>query len=170
MCWEVKATLIGIVLTFIVGLFNIIVTLRQSNKNTFINTITIARKEYLTALRNTVAEFCAIAVNENKDNVMLRKLAYQLKMFMNPAGYIGCWDYEAILLIDKIVESKNKYDIETFIALMQSWLALEWHGITNEGKYGILKKKKKNELQKKYYSEYKEYVNKIQNTSTQHAV
>ena len=47
MCWEITVTLIGITLTFIVGVINIIVTLRQSNKNTFINTITIARKEYL---------------------------------------------------------------------------------------------------------------------------
>jgi hypothetical protein len=112
MYWEVTPTLIGIVLTFIVGLINIIVTLKQSNKNTFINTITIARKDYLTALRNTVAEFCAIAVKENNDNAKLIDLSYQLKMFMNPAGYIDSWDHKAILLIDKIVESKNKYDIE----------------------------------------------------------
>ncbi len=107
MCWEITVTLIGITLTFIVGVINIIVTLRQSNKNTFINTITIARKEYLSMLRKTVAEFCAIAVDENKDDVKLIDLSYQLKMFMNPADYPDCWDGEAIKLIDRIVQVKK---------------------------------------------------------------
>ena len=165
MCWEITVTLIGITLTFIVGVINIIVTLRQSNKNTFINTITIARKEYLSMLRKTVAEFCAIAVDENKDDVKLIDLSYQLKMFMNPAGYPDCWDGEAIKLIDRIVQVKNenkKNDIDKLVALMQSWLALEWHGMTNEGKQGILNKKEKNKLRDKFYNEYQKYL-KIKN-------
>lgn len=163
MCWEITVTLIGITLTFIVGVINIIVTLKQSNKNTFINTITIARKEYLMALRKTVAKFCAIAINENKDDVQLIDLSYQLKMFMNPAGYINCWDDEAIQLIDKIVHAENeekKNDIDKFTALMQSWFALEWYGMTNESKQGILNKKEKNKLRNKFYLEYQKYIKK----------
>lgn len=183
MNWEEKVTLIGIGLTFIVGVVNIIVTIGQSKKNTFINTVTTLRKEYTVKLRELTAEFCSIATllienNENSNRVKeqakyenkLIELSYQLKTMMNPAGYIDWWDHEAILLIDKIVENKNKCDIETLIALMQSWFALEWHGVTDEGKYGNLNSKQKNELRKKYYSEYKNYLNKRQNTSTQHVV
>ncbi|WP_026215953.1 hypothetical protein [Porphyromonas macacae] len=89
-------TLIGVILTFIIGLVNIIVTLKQSNKNTFINTITIARKEYLIALCKTVAEFCTMAITGNENKTELIGLSYQLKMFMNPAGCPDCWDGEAL--------------------------------------------------------------------------
>jgi hypothetical protein len=162
MNWETYAALTGIVLTFIVGLINIIIALKKSNKNIFINTITIARKEYLNTLRESVAEFSSIALNENQKNTeKLIKSSCQLKMLMNPAGYIGCWDDNAIELIDKIVQLDNKdkkSDIEIFMALMQSWLALEWHGMTNEGGRGILNKKQKNNLQEKFYSEYQKYL------------
>lgn len=89
-------TLIGVILMFIIGLVNIIVTLKQSNKNTFINTITTARKEYLVALRKTVAEFCTMAITGNENKMKLIELSYQLKMFMNPARYPDCWDGEAL--------------------------------------------------------------------------
>ncbi len=82
-------TFIGIIFTLAVSLTNIFVTLRQSNKNTFINTITIARKEYLTELRKAVAEFCAIAITEKEDNSKLVKLSYQLKLYMNPASFLN---------------------------------------------------------------------------------
>jgi len=68
-------------------------------------------------------------------------------------------------LIDRIVQVKNenkKNDIDKFVALMQSWLALEWHGMTNEGKQGILNKKEKNKLRDKFYNEYQKYL-KIKN-------
>ena len=162
MCWEIKVTLIGIVLTFIIGVINIIITLKQSNKSAFINTITIARKEYFTTLREYVAKFCAIAVNETQnDNKKLIEISLQLKMMMNPASYIGSWDDEAIELIDKIVQKENKdeiVNINRLIALMQSWLALEWFGITNESKKGILNNKEKKKMREKFYLEYQKYL------------
>ena len=106
MCWEITVTLIGITLTFIVGVINIIVTLRQSNKNTFINTITIARKSIYQCFVKQWLN-CAIAVDENKDDVKLIDLSYQLKMFIDPADYPDCWDGEAIKLIDRIVQVKK---------------------------------------------------------------
>ena len=58
----------------IVGVFTVITAanqIRASNKKTFINTITIARKEYIATLRKVVSEFCASA--ESKDNNDRRK-------------------------------------------------------------------------------------------------
>lgn len=81
-----EATLIGIVATFIASIINIVKTQKLSNKNTFINTITIARKEYIATLRKVVSEFCASAESKDNNNTRLIELSYHLKMFMNPNG------------------------------------------------------------------------------------
>lgn len=154
-----EITLIGIILTFIISLSNMIIALRQSNKNTFINTITIARKEYLTTLRKIVAEFCTMAITRSEDRTELIGLSYQLKTFMNPASYPNCWDSEAVKIIDKIVQSEyNEGDVEKFLALMQSWLALEWRGMTDESKQGTISEKRKQKLRDRYYFEFLKYT------------
>lgn len=151
-------TLIGVILTFIASLVNIWITSKQSNKNTFINTITTARKEYLVELRKVVTEFCAIAVTGNEDNTRLIELSYQLKTLMNPAEG-DRWDCEAVEMIDRIVHQKDKKgDVNKFVALMQSWFALEWHGMTVESELGTINKKEKQGLRDKHYSEYQKYV------------
>ena len=164
-----EITLIGIILTFIISLSNMIIALRQSNKNTFINTITIARKEYLIALRKTVAEFCTMAITRNEDKTELIGLSYQLKMFMNPASYPNCWDGKAVEMIDKIIQvENNKDDVDKFLALMQSWLALEWRGMTDESKQGTISKKKKQKLRDKYYSDFLGYTKQKNNGQEQY--
>lgn len=180
---ETGATLIGGALGFFVSMVTISVTIKDSSKNTFINTITIARKEYMATLRKVVSEFCASA--ESKDNTKLIELSYQLKMFMNPNGKPddnsnnkpddttngktentdGYWDREAIKLIDEIIQAAQteqaedkKRHISKFIRLMQLWFALEWNGMTEESKHGIMDDDDKKNLQKKYYLEYKTWI------------
>ena len=73
----------------IVGVFTVITAanqIRASNKKTFINTITIARKEYIATFRKVVSEFCASAESKDNNNTRLIELSYHLKMFMNPNG------------------------------------------------------------------------------------
>ena len=77
-----EATLIGIVATFIASIINIVKTQKLSNKNTFINTITIARKEYIATLRKVVSEFCASAESKDNNNTGLIELSYHLKMVL----------------------------------------------------------------------------------------
>lgn len=130
----VEVTLIIGILTAFVSTMNITTTIKQSSKNTFINTITIARKEYMAELRKAVEEFCVTA--ERNDNDKLKELSYKLKLLMNPADKDNeHWDRKAIEMIDKIVQAENKAEeIDRFITLMQSWLALEWHGMIYEAK------------------------------------
>ena len=173
---------------FIVGVFTVITAanqIRASNKKTFINTITIARKEYIATLRKVVSEFCASAESKDNNNTRLIELSYHLKMFMNPNGKPndnsnnkpddttngktentdGYWDREAIKLIDESIQAAQteqaedkKRHISKFIRLMQLWFALEWHGMTEESKHGIMDDDDKKNLQKKYYLEYKTWV------------
>ena len=78
---------------------------------------------------------------------------------MNPASYPNCWDGEAVEMIDKIIQvENNKGDVDKFLALMQSWLALEWRGMTDESKQGTISKKKKQKLRDKYYSDFLGYT------------
>ena len=154
----VEATLIiGIVSAF-AGTVKISATIKQSSKSTFINTITIARKGYMAELRKAVEEFCVTA--ERNDNDRLKELSYKLKLLMNPADKDNeHWDRKAIEMIDKIVQAENKTeDIDSFITLMQSWLALEWHGMREEAKKGIMSKEDKKTLLDTEYSKYTEWM------------
>ncbi|QUB63275.1 hypothetical protein J5A54_00705 [Prevotella melaninogenica] len=160
---QVEATLIvGIIVAF-VSTMEISATIKQSSKNTFINTITIARKEYMAELRKAVEEFCVTA--ERNDNDELKELSYKLKLLMNPADKENeHWDRKAIEMIDKIVQAENKTeDIDSFITLMQSWLALEWHGMREEAKKGIMSKEDKKTLLDTEYSKYTEWMEEKDN-------
>ena len=160
---QVGATLIIGILTVFVSAMNISATIKQSSKNTFINTITIARKEYMAELRKAVEEFCVTA--ERNDNDKLKELSYKLKLLMNPADKDNKhWDRKAIEMIDKIVQAENKAEeIDRFITLMQSWLALEWHGMIYEAKKGIMSKENKKTLQKTEYDNYIKWIEEKDN-------
>ena len=154
----VEVTLIIGIVTAFVSTKKISATIKQSSKNTFINTITIARKEYMAELRKAVEEFCVTA--ERNDNDRLKELSYKLKLLMNPADKDNeHWDRKAIEMIDKIVQAENKTeDLDSFITLMQSWLALEWHGMREEAKKGIMSKEDKKTLLDTEYSKYTEWM------------
>ena len=159
----VEATLIMGVITTFASTINISATIKQSSKNTFINTITIARKEYMAELRKAVEEFCVTA--ERNDNDKLKELSYKLKLLMNPADKDNeHWDRKAIEMIDKIVQAENKTeDIDSFITLMQSWLALERHGMREEAKKGIMSKEDKKTLLKTEYDNYIKWIEEKDN-------
>jgi hypothetical protein len=84
---------------------------------------------------------------------------------MNPADEDNeHWDRKAIEMIDKIVQVENKAeDIDRFITLMQSWLALEWHGMREEAKKGIMNKEEKKTLQKTEYDNYIKWIEEKDN-------
>jgi hypothetical protein len=160
-----KITSIAALITAFAACITIIVTVRNARKETFIQAITTARKEYIYRLRKLLAKFCTEAsTGKNKDQ--LKKLGYQLQLMMNPARFDD-WDKKAVKLIDDIIYDKKnvenndennvKNDIEYLVALMQSWLALEWHGMMEEGKKGILPEEKKEEFRARSLSEFKEY-------------
>lgn len=160
---NLEATLIVGIITVCASSMNISSTIKQSSKNTFINTITIARKEYMAELHKAVEEFCVAA--ERNDNDKLKALSFQLKLLMNPADKDNeHWDKEAVKMIDKIVQAENKTeDIDKFVALMQSWLALEWRGMRKEAKKGIMSEEDVKNLQDTEYSKYTKWIEEKDN-------
>lgn len=156
------ATFVSAILVLIVGWMNF----RQARKSAFINTITVARKEYVAELRKAVADFCTAAMREDIDAGKLLEASYRIKTFMNPIKFDKDWDSEAIRLINAIINPEDgkgntdnrKENIDRFLVLMQSWLALEWEGILAEGERGMLSEHDKQELRDEYYTGYKKRI------------
>jgi hypothetical protein len=155
------ATLVSAVLVFISSCITVIITSMHGRKDKFIETVTVARKEYIKEFRDLIAEFCSLALSENKAKKDLIDKGLKIKLLMNPAGFPDRWDKKAIDLIDEILvntqQKEQQKNVKDLLALMQSWLALEWHGLMNEGKKGNLTDIEKKELRNKFWKEYEQY-------------
>jgi hypothetical protein len=163
--------LIGITLTFIVGITNLIVILTNSNKTTFINSITTSRIKYIQELRNTIAELCSLVTSyksrisklDYADHFELlkqtNKLKYQIRLFLNPADEY--WDNKILELTNQIVikddiDPQNK--IDELIVITQFLLKLEWEGVKRESEKGIISEIEKREMYNKYVELYKNHI------------
>ncbi|MBI1307085.1 MAG: hypothetical protein GC181_10825 [Bacteroidetes bacterium] len=65
--------LVGIGLTFIVGVFNLIITFRNVRKTAFINSVTASRIKYIQDLRESISRFCALVYSYNNGIYKLEK-------------------------------------------------------------------------------------------------
>lgn len=163
--------LIGIALTFIVGITNLIVILTNSKKTTFINSITTSRIKYIQELRNTIAELCSLVTSyksrisklDYADHFELlkqtNKLKYQIRLYLNPADEY--WDNKLLELTNQIVikddiDPQNK--IDELIVITQFLLKLEWEGVKRESEKGILSEIEKREMYNKYVELYKNHL------------
>ncbi len=170
-------TLIGIGLTFIVGITNLIVILTNAKKTTFINSITTSRIKYIQELRNTIAELCSLVTSYKsrisklsyEDHFELlkqtNKLKYQIRLYLNPADEY--WDDKILELINKIV-IKDKIDpqnkIDELIIITQFLLKLEWEGVKRESEKGIVGDLEKREMYNKYVELYKIHISNHKKT------
>ncbi len=167
------ATLIGVVLSFVVGSAGLWIGIRNSRKTIFINSITASRIKYVQDLRNNIAEFCGLFFRYNlllKDDPKLSteklkilessdKLKYLIMLYLNPED--KDWDKTIIQLIDDIRASmdQNPTDkINELIKITQYLLKLEWEGAKRESQKGILSKKEKDKLYKKYFKLYQKAI------------
>jgi hypothetical protein len=164
-------TFIGIAVTFVVGVANLIVTLRNVRKTTFINSITSSRIRYIQDLRVSISKLCSLSISY-KDRISkvsyqkhfeLQKEAYKLKylirLYLNPSDKY--WDEKISKLIDSLT-LKNADDpkerIEELITITQYLLKLEWEGAKLESARGIVSDIDKKELYNKYVAIYEDYL------------
>lgn len=166
-------TLIGIGLTFFVGIFNLIITFRNVRKTTFINSVTASRIKYIQELRESISKFCGLAHSYNnrlykleyKEVWELHKEADSLKfiirLYLNPED--DYWDNKIINLIDQIVLKSDKdptEPINELITITQYLLKLEWEGAKRESEVGIISDIEKKELYNKYVEKHKQAISK----------
>jgi len=174
--------LIGISLTFLVGVANIFLTLRNSKKTTFINSVTASRIRYIQDIRNRISEFCGLVYSYNLTYTTSHSLAatpekifelqrefdklkYLIKLHLNPEDTY--WDDKILKLLDEIIaltDKDPKEKIDELITITQFLLKLEWEGAKLESENGSLSKLSKQELYRKHEELHKQFVkNKFQN-------
>jgi hypothetical protein len=169
-------TLVGIGLTFLVGIANLIVILKNTRKTTFINSITNSRIKYIQELRNAIAELCSLVTSyklraykiTQEDHFELLKqtnnLKYLIRLYLNPADKY--WDDQMINLTNLIIV-KDDYDpqekIDELITITQFLLKLEWEGVKRESEKGILSEREKKEIYDKYVELHKKHKKELEN-------
>ena len=114
--WESKdiIQLIAIGFTFFVSIASLYVSLKNSRKTNFINSVTASRIKWIDILRNNIAEFCGwtyhftlTELTKEEGNKIIKeidRLRYLIKLQLNNSAPL---DNEIIELIDRIVNLTN---------------------------------------------------------------
>jgi hypothetical protein len=147
---------IGIMLTFIIGVWNIFINYRQSRRTGFINTVTSERVKWIENLRQNISKFCGLTYNwcysqleeKPEEGEILREidqLRHQIRLQLNP-------DPESKLerkieaLIMRIPElthiayrNELRNSLNDLITTSQLLLKDEWEKVKAESKRGDLK-------------------------------
>jgi hypothetical protein len=66
--------LIGITLTFFVSVANLIYSLRNNKRTTFVNTVTTSRLKWINSIRDAVSEFIAVTTRLSDQSVQTEKM------------------------------------------------------------------------------------------------
>jgi hypothetical protein len=146
----------GIILTFVIGLWNVLMNYRQSRRTAFINTVTSERVKWIETLRQNISSFCGLTYNwccsnlQNKpeESEVLKeidKLRHLIRLQLNP-------DPESKLerkiedlietipeLTDKSKRIQLKDSLNELIKTTQLLLKEEWEKVKAEAKRGDLK-------------------------------
>jgi hypothetical protein len=155
--------IIGILFTLIIGIANFILTLKNTKKTVFTNSITTSRIKYIQDIRNYIAEFCGtiysyyLRESEFDDQELFElhkqadKIKYLIKLHLNPEDKY--WDKSIMSLLQEILDLSDKnptLKIDELITITQYLLKLEWEGAKLESEKGILSKQEKHLLYEKY--------------------
>ena len=157
-------TLVGVGITFIVSSIGLYVSLRNTKKTLFINSITTSRIKWIDILRNNISEFCGLtyhfALTEldkaEKQKVIERidKLRFLIKLQLNRNDEFDRKLMAKIDLIPDLTDSNKienlTQEINELIYFTQDLLKLEWEGAKLESMKGILTQKEKDNLYEKY--------------------
>lgn len=154
---------IGIGITFLLGIGNILYNLKINKKTIFINTVTAERIKWIGKLRENISAFCGLSYhwvftgieNQEKSNEVIKeidRLRMMIKLQLNPDGPL---DIRLMRLIDEIVglavpkgipnlgEIRAKFEekINEMIQTGQLLLKAEWEKVKEESKKGDLRGK-----------------------------
>ncbi len=158
-------TLVGILVSLIIGLVSIYIGFKNSKKTIFINSVTASRVRWIDTIRNTIAEFCSLASLITLDSgkvqdeklYRLHQLMFLIKLQLNREDD---FDSKIISIVKSIydeiyTDNQNQYmdiisKIDKLIELTQDLLKLEWEGVKAETKKGNLSNWKKRKLYKRY--------------------
>jgi hypothetical protein len=152
-----------------VGTTALVVSIINSRKTIFINSITSSRLKYIQEIRNSVSEYCGLfyrykilfdddpKISNEKLEILRQvdKSKYQIMLYLNPDD--RNWDEKVIKLVEELRENINENQdtkIKELILITQYLLKLEWEGAKKEARKGIIDPKEKDRLGAKYYNKY----------------
>ncbi len=147
---------IGIILTFIVGVWNIVNNYRTSRRTAFINTVTSERVKWIQHLRDNISTFCGLtytwsasqlAGTEGEKEILkeIDKLRHYIRLQLNPDPDADL-DRQIEKLIVQVPDLTNetkqeelKAALNDLVATGQKLLKAEWEKVKAESKRGDLK-------------------------------
>jgi hypothetical protein len=148
---------LGIGLTFILGVWNLVNSYLQTRKTSFINTVTKQRIEWIEQIRQDVSKFCGLTHTwsfsrlegkPGEQNVLLQidHLRHVIKLRLNPDSPA---DKKIAALIDKIPDlthetkhSELKKAIGELVSETQAMLKTEWEKVKEEAEKGNISRKR----------------------------
>lgn len=145
---------LGIILTFLLGVWNIINNYRASRRTAFINTVTSERVKWLETLRQNISTFCGLTYTwsisklEGKPGEVeihkeVDKLRHLIRLQLNPEGILDRKIEELIAriptLTHEIHEQKLKEALNELVEVSQKLLKEEWEKVKEESARGNLK-------------------------------
>ena len=147
---------LGILLTFLLGVWNVINNYRTARRTTFINTVTAERVKWIENLRTNISNFCGLTYTwcasnlegKEEEKEIVKKidvLRHYIRLQLNPDP-TATLDREIEKLIADIPklthETKQgelKEAINNLVERSQNLLKEEWEKVKQESKRGDLR-------------------------------
>ena len=164
-----------IIIAFGAAIISAVVSWMVVRATRFNDSVTKARSRYIEEFRQMAAAFLAHATEDcmikekkdvkskcERDEKTIRYCYYRLLLMLNPTKPCSYWDRDIIERMTRLVNSSphksTDKEVQDFVLLLQSDLDLEWHGMMEEGKSGILGVTDKEKLRLEYYLNFKNSI------------
>jgi hypothetical protein len=145
---------LGIILTFLLGVWNIVNNYRTSRRTTFIKTVTSERVKWIEKLRDNISTFCGLTYTwsmsglEGKPEAaeflkQIDKLRHLIRLQLNPDGKLDAEIESLIERIPDLTHETQAADLKTalndLVVASQKLLKEEWEKVKEESMRGNLK-------------------------------
>lgn len=145
---------VGILLTFALGVWNLVVSYRNTRRTNFINTVTAQRVKWLEQIRQDISTYCGLTytwcysdlVGKPQEYEVLKeidRLRHVIRLRLNPTG---TRDKKIEQLIAEIpqytdISQRDKLTkaLEELTVTSQLLLKEEWEKVKSEAEHGSLK-------------------------------
>lgn len=145
---------IGIFLTFIIGVWNIVNNYRAGRRTAFVNTVTAERVKWIEKLRDNISQFCGLTYTwsfsglegtERGREIVeeIDKLRHLIRLQLNPDGELDKTIARLITEIPNLTHETQaeqlKGRLNELVTATQKLLKAEWEKVKAESKRGDLK-------------------------------
>jgi hypothetical protein len=145
---------LGIILTFVIGVWNIVNNYRLSRRTAFINTVTAERVKWIDKLRDNISTFCGLTYTWQASRLegqpgevdvlkQIDKLRHLIRLQLNPEGGDDKKIEDLIARIPELTHETRVDDLKValneLVQVSQKLLKAEWEKVKEESKRGDLK-------------------------------